>query len=69
MKEIAEAIGRGLKIPVKSISREEAEEHFGFLGRLVGLDLTACSDKTRRELGWNPSGPTLLEDLAKMKFA
>jgi len=69
VKEIAEAIGRGLKIPVKSISREEAEEHFGFLGRLVGLDLTASSDKTRKELGWNPSGPTLLEDLAKMKFA
>lgn len=69
VREIAEAIGRGLKVPVKSISQEDAEGHFGFLGRLVGLDLTASSEKTRKELGWNPGGPTLLTDLANMKFA
>lgn len=69
VREIAEAIGLGLKIPVKSISQEEAEAHFGFLGRLVGIDLTASSEKTRKELGWDPTGPTLLTDLANMKFA
>lgn len=69
VREIAEAIGRGLKVPVKSISQGDAEGHFGFLGRLVGLDLTASSEKTRKELGWNPGGPTLLTDLANMKFA
>ena len=69
MRDIAEAIGRGLKIPVKSISQEEAGSHFGFLGRFVGLDLTASSEKTRQELGWNPTGPTLLSDLANMKYA
>jgi len=69
VRDIAEAIGRGLKIPVKSISQEEAGSHFGFLGRFVGLDLTASSEKTRQELGWNPTGPTLLSDLANMKYA
>jgi len=69
VRDIAEAIGRGLKIPVKSISQEEAGSHFGFLGRFVGLDLTASSVKTRQELGWNPTGPTLLSDLANMKYA
>lgn len=68
-KEIAEAIGQGLKIPVKSISPEEAPAHFGFLAMLAGLDLTATSEKTRKELGWNPTGPTLLTDLNNMQFA
>lgn len=68
-KDIAEAIGRGLKIPVKSISKEEAAAHFGWLAPFAGLDLTASSEKTREELGWKPAGPTLLTDLANMKFA
>lgn len=69
LKDIAEAIGSGLNIPSKSISQEEATAHFGFLGRLVGLDLTASSEKTRKELGWTPTGPTLLTDLANMKYS
>ncbi len=69
LRDIAEAIGRGLKIPVKSIAQEEAEAHFGFLGFLVGRDLTASSEKTRKELGWQPSGPTLLSDLENMQYS
>jgi len=67
-KDIAEAIGRGLKIPVKSISQEEAAAYFGFLAGFAGWDLTASSDKTRKELGWSTSGPTLLEDLINMRY-
>jgi len=67
-KDIAEAIGRGLKIPVKSISQEEAAAYFGFLAGFAGWDLTASSDKTRKELGWSTSGPTLLEDLNNMRY-
>jgi nucleoside-diphosphate-sugar epimerase len=69
LKDIAEAIGRGLKIPVKSIAQEEAAAHFGFLGHFVGLDLTASSAKTRTELGWNPTGPALLTDLDNMQYS
>jgi len=68
-KDIAEAIGRGLNIPVKSISQEQAGAHFGWLGPFAGLDLTASSEKTRKELGWNPTGPTLLADLANMQYS
>ena len=35
MKEIAEAIGRGLKVPVKSLSPEDAQAHFGWLTGFV----------------------------------
>jgi nucleoside-diphosphate-sugar epimerase len=62
-REIAEAIGRGLDLPVTSIAPENALEHFGWIGRFFGLDNTASSLLTQELLGWVPSGPTLIEDL------
>jgi nucleoside-diphosphate-sugar epimerase len=69
LREIAQAIGSGLKAPVASLSREEAPAHFGWLAMLVGLDLSASSAQTRQQLGWRPSGPTLLADLEAMNYA
>ncbi|RIX30170.1 NAD-dependent epimerase/dehydratase family protein [Amnibacterium setariae] len=63
-REIAEAIGRGLGLPTRSVSPEEASERLGFIGHVLGMDLRASSDATRGTLGWIPTGPTLLEDLA-----
>lgn len=63
MRDIAEAIGRGLKVPVVSKSSEEAVAHFGWLGTFVGRDLTASSVQTQRRLGWRPTGPGLIADL------
>jgi nucleoside-diphosphate-sugar epimerase len=68
MKEIAEAIGRGLKIPVVAKSPEEAAPHFGFLGAFAGLDMPASSALTQRRLGWHPTGPGLISDLDVMRF-
>ncbi len=69
LKDIATAIGRGLNVPVISISPEQAQEHFGFLGFFAERDAQISSARTRRELSWNPTGPTLLTDLANMRFA
>jgi nucleoside-diphosphate-sugar epimerase len=63
-KEIAEAIGKKLKLPVVSIPPEEAMNHFGFLGNFVAKDNPASSDVTQKALGWKPTHPTLLVDLA-----
>ena len=63
-RTIAEAIGRGLGLPTRSVSPEEAAERLGFIGHVLGMDLRASSDATREALGWTPTGPTLLEDLA-----
>src|SRR5579875_378388 len=63
-RAIAEAIGAGLGVPVSSIDAPDATEHFGWMGRFFGADFQAASDRTRRMLGWEPTGPTLLEDLA-----
>ena len=68
MKEIAEAIGRGLKIPVVSVAPEQAMQHFGFLGGFAGLDMPASSALTQERLGWRPTGPSLLADLEAMNF-
>ncbi len=64
LREIAEAIGRGLKVPVVSKSPEEAAQHFGFLGFFVGVDCPASSAQTQERLGWRPTArPGLIEDL------
>jgi nucleoside-diphosphate-sugar epimerase len=68
LKDIATAIGRGLNVSVISISQEEAQEHFGFLGFFAGRDAPASSAKTRAKLEWNPTGPSLLTDLANMRY-
>ena len=68
LRDIAEAIGRGLKVPVVSISPEEATAHFGFVGRFAGVDLSASSAITRQRLGWHPTGSGLIEDLNNMRY-
>jgi nucleoside-diphosphate-sugar epimerase len=62
-REIAEAIGRRLGVPVASIDPADAMEHFGWIGLFFGAELAASSDATRKLLGWTPTGPTLLEDI------
>ncbi len=61
--EIAEAIGRGLGVPVVSKTPEEAAQHFGWFARFAAIDCPASSAKTRAELGWKPVQPELLADL------
>jgi nucleoside-diphosphate-sugar epimerase len=68
MRDIAEAIGRGLKIPVKSVSPEDAQSHFGLLAVFATHDLQASSAITRKKLGWNPTGPGLIADLEQMRY-
>jgi nucleoside-diphosphate-sugar epimerase len=68
IREIAEAIGRGLNVPVVSIAPERAAEHFGWLGVFVGWDNPASSAQTRQRLGWNPTGPSLISDLENMRY-
>lgn len=68
VKEIAEAIGEGLNVPVVSLSPEEAPAHFGWLAMLAGLDMPASSLQTRQQTGWSPAGPGLIADLQQMRY-
>jgi nucleoside-diphosphate-sugar epimerase len=63
-REIAEAIGRQLKLPAVSLTTEEASQHFiGFLAALVALDNPTSNALTRERFGWLPKHPALIADI------
>jgi nucleoside-diphosphate-sugar epimerase len=62
-RTIADAIGRGLGLPVVSIPAEQAGDHFGWMARFFGSDTRASSAATRQQFGWNPVHPGLIADL------
>ena len=68
MRQIAETVGRGLNVPAVSLTPAEAAEHFGWFAMFADMDLVASSALTRATLGWQPTGPTLIEDLEHMKY-
>ena len=61
---IAEAIGARLGLPTTSVAPGDAVDHFGFIGQFFGRDMSSSSELTRTTYGWDPTGPTLLEDIA-----
>jgi len=62
-REIAQAIGRALHLPVVAKSNEEAAGHFGWIAHFFGVDGPASSALTRQQLGWRPTQPGLIPDL------
>ena len=62
-REIAEAIARGLNLPVVSITPDQAAAHFGWFAHFAALNAPASSENTRHLLNWEPTHPTLLADL------
>lgn len=69
VRDIAEAIARRLDLPVRSIAREEVPAFFGWLAMFAGADMPASSTQTRKELGWEPTGPGMIADLEMLSPA
>lgn len=69
MQAIAETLGRRLDLPVKSITPDETAAYFGQMAMFAAGDVPASSALTRQRLGWTPTGPGLLEDLANLVTA
>ena len=63
LRDIAEAIGRRINVPVVSKTPDEAAEHFGWLAFFVGRDVPASSALTQERLGWRPTQTGLIADL------
>jgi nucleoside-diphosphate-sugar epimerase len=63
IREVAETIGRHLKLPVVSVAPENAPEHFAWLAPFLGIDAPASSSLTRELLDWQPTQPGLIVDL------
>ena len=68
LREIAEVIGAGLRLPVQSIAPEEAPQYYGWLAQLATLDLPASGAWTQQQLDWVPTGPGLLADLRETDY-
>ena len=64
-RDIATVIGQRLNVPVVSKTPEEAAEHFGWFSHFAALDTPASSEKTQKELGWQPTHVGLIADLRR----
>ncbi len=62
-KAIAEVIGAGMGVPVRSLAMDEAGDYLGWMAMFAGLDNLVSSAITRETMGWTPTGPGLLADL------
>ena len=63
LRSIAEAIGKSLGVPTRSIGPDEAAEHFGWLALPASNDMPASSAVTQKSVGWRPTRSGLLEGL------
>lgn len=66
LRDVAEAIGAALHLPVASIAPEQAASYFGWLAPLATADLPASAAMTRQFLAWEPNGPSLSDDLRRL---
>ncbi|KZF19552.1 putative NAD dependent epimerase/dehydratase [Xylona heveae TC161] len=63
-RELSEAVGSVLQLPVKPLSFEETLTTKGeFLARFLTAENQASGAKAKRVLGWNPEGPSILDDI------
>jgi nucleoside-diphosphate-sugar epimerase len=62
-RQIAEAIGERLSVPVVSKSEAEAAKQFSFLAPFIPADNPTSSKLTQERLGWRPTHAGLLADL------
>jgi nucleoside-diphosphate-sugar epimerase len=67
-REIAQAIGRRVNVPVVSKSPQQAAEHFGWLAHFALMDSPASSERTRKLLGWRPTQSGLISDLDAVQY-
>ena len=68
IRDVAAAIGRGLGVPVTSVTPEQAGSQFGFLAGFLAMDMPVSSTLTRDLLSWQPTGPGLVEDLNQSHY-
>jgi nucleoside-diphosphate-sugar epimerase len=64
-RDIAEIVGRHLRLPVASIAPEKASEHFGVMAMFAGMDGVASSTLTQQWLGWKPTQIGLIADISR----
>jgi nucleoside-diphosphate-sugar epimerase len=67
-RAIAEAIAKGLGVPAKSVSTDEAPKYLGGMAHFAQVNNPASSARTRALLRWEPTHAGLLADLAERHY-
>ena len=67
-RSIAEAIGRQVGVPARSLTPEDAEAHFGGIAMWVAGNGPASSETTRTVLGWEPRESGLIADIDRPDY-
>lgn len=62
-KDIAEALGKSLNLPVSSKSGDDAQKYFDWFHFMAASDSPASSAWTREVLDWSPSERSLISDI------
>jgi hypothetical protein len=65
----AEAIGRQTGMPARSLTPEEAEDHFGPLAMWVGNNGPVSNKWTRDTLGWTPTHLGIVADIERPDYS
>jgi nucleoside-diphosphate-sugar epimerase len=70
MREIAEAVGAHLRIPVKPVAPDAGAAYWGFpfLDAILGQDNFTSSALTRERTGWKPTCPSMIDELKAGKY-
>lgn len=64
-RDIAEILGRQLRLPVAAIPPEQVADHFGMMAMFLGRDGAASSALTQQWLGWKPTEIGLIADISR----
>ena len=68
LRAIEDVIARRLDLPLKSVTRDEAADYFGWFAMFAAMDAPTSSAKTRTLLGWQPTQPGLIADLDRPRY-
>lgn len=63
LNDILGTMGKNLKLPVETKSMEEAGKTIGFFSHPIAADNPCSSDKTQKELSWQPKQLGLIADM------
>jgi nucleoside-diphosphate-sugar epimerase len=67
-RAIAEAIAKGVGVPAKSLTAEEAPKYLGAMAHFAQISNPTSSARTRALLKWEPTHAGLLADLAERHY-
>ncbi|EQB46342.1 hypothetical protein CGLO_14607 [Colletotrichum gloeosporioides Cg-14] len=69
LREMSDAMAKAVEVPLRDIAKEQAEKEFGpMMTFFLSVENRASGAKARKELGWEPKGMGVLEDIRQGSY-